>query len=395
MPDMLAKVVVASLGPRVEIEYTTLADDAGVHEPGACSYPQICPSGGNQVVSQHRIANGSVGGWNRFDHYYQAARVDLLGRGWLGFAQHTVYDRQTGATTVTELDNQTRDVGATVLYPYAHLPARTIFTVNVDGTTEYRRIITNTYALRRLPVPGTYTVKLRNRVDAEYERPVRTSPWPAAFRSSTTSFAYDTFGNQTYSDADVDDGRKLIEDRQYNNDISDWFIGKVTRLAVIGCTRGGTCKRRVTKYQHDTRGNLEEIVIEPPDDGEPPNPRLFLNRVIEYTSHGMVASVTDSDAKGQRRSQRFEYDDDGVYATGVTNALGQTTRFTVHSGLGVLLASTDPNGVRITMRYDGFGRIREINAPDGSYEHIDYKSGEVGPIAIETASSGGALVLSN
>jgi RHS repeat-associated protein len=49
------------------------------------------------------------------------------------------------------------------------------------------------------------------------------------------------------------------------------------------------------------------------------------------------------------------------YANGdlksITNALGQTTRFTRYDGNGRLLASVDPNGLATTLAYDGRGRL--------------------------------------
>ena len=85
-PDLLVRAGIAAPGPRVEIDYTTLANRA-VHTPGSCQFPQVCPTKGGLVVSQHRIAiPEAAGGWSRFDHRYVAARADVQGRGWLGFA---------------------------------------------------------------------------------------------------------------------------------------------------------------------------------------------------------------------------------------------------------------------------------------------------------------------
>ena len=40
----------------------------------------------------------------------------------------------------------------------------------------------------------------------------------------------------------------------------------------------------------------------------------------------------------------------------------------VHSGLGVTLDTHDANGVPTTMKYDRFGRLRQINHADGHFE---------------------------
>lgn len=100
VPDRLLRVRVPALGPRVEIDYTNLADPA-VHSPGACVVPLICPRRGGTIVSKHRLANGVDLGsqWHQFVHTYTAARVDPLGRGWLGFETHEIVDEERSATT--------------------------------------------------------------------------------------------------------------------------------------------------------------------------------------------------------------------------------------------------------------------------------------------------------
>ena len=58
-----------------------------------------------------------------------------------------------------------------------------------------------------------------------------------------------------------------------------------------------------------------------------------------------------------------------MYPATTTNALGHTTSTTVHAGLGVVLGTQDANGIiPATMKYDRFGRMREVNHADGSFE---------------------------
>jgi len=107
-PDQLVRVKVEGLGPRVEVEYTTLA--GARHASCSSEYPLMCPQRGGSIVASHWLANGLGGAepWHQFDHRYSAARVDLRGRGWLGFEQHTVTDRENGAETRTQFNNTAR-----------------------------------------------------------------------------------------------------------------------------------------------------------------------------------------------------------------------------------------------------------------------------------------------
>lgn len=384
-PDQLLGVGVGAVGPRVQIAYTGLADAA---VPGQCSYPQNCPVSGGSVVLRHQVANGDPGGWNVFTHSYREPRVDLSGRGWLGFAEHTVLDWRAGVTTVTEFDNITRDdAGGSTVYPYAQLPERTTVTVPLDAGGEYRHTVTNVHALRRLPVAGTYTVELRSVTETESERPAADAPW-RSLRVRTTQTTYDLFGNPSVTDSGAVFGRRVTTRTWYQNEQASWLIGRPVRQQTTGCLAADqTCIDREVTYGYDGRGNLAQTVA------EPQTPALRLSTVVERTSVGNISAITRSDAAGQSRTDRLGYDSDGLHVTAVTNPLGHASRATVHSGLGVPLSRTDPNGVTTTMRYDGFGRRRETNNADGSFEHIEHQF-LFGAHAVFTRDAGGGFDIS-
>ena len=191
VPDQLIRIGNGVPRGRTEISYTTLADRT-VHTPGtSCSYPLTCPISGGSVVAEHRVTSdvgtGTEFTWDRYQHHYEAARADLHGRGWLGFAEHTVTRMATGATTVTEFDNVTRDPG-TKTYPFAQLPKKQTYTVtNGNDATgrEFRSITTYGYKIRRFD-SGTYTVEQRHATTDEQERPVGASEWQSLRHTTTT-----------------------------------------------------------------------------------------------------------------------------------------------------------------------------------------------------------------
>jgi RHS repeat-associated protein len=363
IPDLLIAAGIAQ-GPRVQVDYTTLADRA-VHTPGTCTFPQTCPVGGGLVVAQHRIANPEAGGWSRFDHDYVAARVDVQGRGWLGFAQHRVTDQVTGAVTVTEFDNVTRDVtGPSAVYPYAARPFRITTTLPGPSGPSFRRTITNGWHLRR-GLAGTYTAELNEVTDREEERSAATNAW-RELRRRTTVRAYDEFGDATRVEVAVAGGRRTITTATFLNDQVAWLIGRPTRQVTVGCTAAKTCTTRTTAFGYDSKGNLTSTVVEPDD------ATLRLRTAVTYGAAGTIRAVTTSDATGQTRTDRFAYDADLLQPTAITNALGHVTRLGYDSGLGVMVERTDPNGMLTTMRYDRFGRPRATDRADGSFEHVSH-----------------------
>ncbi len=371
VPDQLIRIGYGYPRGRTEIRYTTLADRK-VHIPGTCTYPQTCPVSGGSVVAEHSVASdfgpGAEPTWDVYGHKYEGARADLHGRGWLGFAKHTVTRAATGATTVTEFDNETPDP-ATKTYPFAHLPKKETYTVkNVnDGPgREFQSITTNDYEPRHFE-SGTYTVEQRTATATELERRVGTSTW-RTLRTTTTTTSYDEFGNPDTVRSATTNGRTLTQDLGYRNDTAAWLIGLKTGAVSTGCTSAGVCTTRESTFDYDDKGNPTITVV------EPNRPRLKLTTTTGYGPFGVVTSVTRTNNAGHSRTDRREYNNaDQLYPTDRINAAGHRTLIETHSGLGVPLRTTDPNGVPITFRYDRFGRLRETNRADGSFEHITHR----------------------
>ena len=380
VPDQLTGIGDVSYRGRTEITYTTLADRK-VHTPGtsSCSYPLTCPISGGSLVAEHRVTSdvgtGAEPTWNRYRHTYKAARADLHGRGWLGFAEHTVTRAATRATTVTELDttvtefdNVSRDPD-TKAYPFAQLPKQQTYTVrdvNAGTGREFRSITTSRYELRRFG-SGTYTVEPRVVTVAEQERLVGASQWQS-LRHTITETSYDDFGNRNVVKSATTGGRKLTEDFDYRNDTAAWLIGLRTRTLSTGCSSAGVCRTRESTFDYDDKGNPTVTVV------EPNRPALKLTTTTGYGPFGVVTSVTRIDKAGHSRTDIREYDADQLYPTATINAAGLRTVVDTHSGLGVPLRITDPNGVPATFRWDRFGRLRQINRADGSFEHISHSN---------------------
>jgi RHS repeat-associated protein len=100
---------------------------------------------------------------------------------------------------------------------------------------------------------------------------------------------------------------------------------------------------------------------------------MKLTTVLRYGDFGTVESTTVTDNAGQTRRSTLEYDGDHLHPIASENALLHRTTMITHSGLGVPLSTTDPNGVVSTMRYDWFGRPREVNNADGSWQRVTHR----------------------
>ena len=214
IPDQLVRIGDPIFSPTVEVSYANLADRS-VHVPAneGCGYPIVCPFKGGSVVAEHRVASRTVAGevsWTRFDHDYEGARVDLHGRGSLGFARHVV--ESLGSVTVTDFDNQTREVSGTseyakaAVYPYANTPKKVTYTVKDDPDgREFRQTASYDNRIRRHDV-GSFIVETRAVVTSQEERPVG-GEWQL-LRKSRVDTEYDEFSNKAREILATDGGRK-------------------------------------------------------------------------------------------------------------------------------------------------------------------------------------------
>jgi len=166
-------------------------------------------------------------------------------------------------------------------------------------------------------------------------------------------------------------GSDQVDQAEYDNDTTNWLIGQVRTRTSTSCTRpDNKCQTQKSSYDFYPNGNLKERVVEPDDDVvEPDDDDVLLRTTIAYGTFGNVSSITDADSTGEVRTTTFTFDDLGLYPKTTTNALNQSASVNVHPGLGVVLDSHDANGViPATMKYDRYGRLREVDRADGYFE---------------------------
>jgi len=366
VPDRLTGIGLGT-GQQVEIEYTNLAD-RDVHTPCTDAvYPLVCRAAGGSVVKMHRVATLAPGtsAWDTFTHTYKHGRADLQGRGWLGFAEHTVNRWLSGAITVTTFDNVTRDDTLKV-YPYAGLPKTVTF--DVDPLSQgrlFRRVTVNDNQIRR--VGAGYTVEPQSVTVTEQDR-LSTDPTWQTLRTRTTTNTFDAYGNPDLVVSMTTGGRKVTSNPTFDNDTTNWLIGLRKRQVTTGCDVANRCVARTSRFEYYPNGNPRLTIV------EPDRPAFKLTTETFYDTFGNVTSVMRTDNAGQVRTDGFEYDgNDKLYPSATVNALGHRTVIETHSGLGVQTKVIDPNGVATRMRYDKFGRLRETNRADGSFEHVTYE----------------------
>lgn len=136
---------------------------------------------------------------------------------------------------------------------------------------------------------------------------------------------------------------------------------------------------RTVSFSYDANGNTLAKTITAPN----------LTSTWSYTYNGIGEALTATDPRGNVTT--YAYDAQGNL-TSVTNALGQTTRFTSYDANGRPLSIQDPNGAVTTLTYNFWGDVTskttgsrvttytydadrnliQLTRPDGSYLAMSY-----------------------
>ena len=373
-PDLISAIV-DGLGA------TTAFDYGPICEPTICTptrpsrFPIRVLTGGLWAVSELAIDAGG-GATRHYRFAYESAMADIAGRGWLGFAKRTARVVEREAEIVTTFASSSQ-VGT--WYPFRGLPTKEITTIKVDQRTLRRRVTSYRYLVRQKADRPFYFPFVAESRTALFEA-VGDNPF-GCLAEVVTVITVDDYGNPLSVTTDTYGCEKgapwgraarriLLTD--YDNFPVTWLIGQQYRVRDIAITRDGRTATRTTAYRHHADTGLVSVIEVEPDERYSSSSAVHLATAMTYDRYGQVMSVTRT-ALGQARTDKTSYDQASeLFPSIMTNALGQATTYTYDPGLGLLDTVTDPNGLTTTLTYDGFGRLRETQAPGGMSIAVHY-----------------------
>src|SRR5579872_1786304 len=217
-PDLMTTVA-AGTGSATSITYLPITNSSVYTKDSTASYPQMDMQSPIYVVSQVSTSNG-IGGTYSSNYSYAGAKLDLTGRGFLGFRQMTVTDPQTGITDITNYFQS---------FPYLGLVATTTRTIG----SQTLGLSTNTFQFSNVsgtttisPSSAPYQVSLSQNVSSGAD--LEGSAMPTV----TTSNQYDAFGNATQVVVSASDGYSKTTNNTYTNDTTNWYLGRLTQSSV-------------------------------------------------------------------------------------------------------------------------------------------------------------------
>jgi RHS repeat-associated protein len=403
--------VLDGLGGRTEIEYGTTStpvhppdpgDPLGAHfaegayggpgDASTCDYYAglHCRTPRHAVVRKHRVFQGPTYLPNfvrEFIHNYSNASIGLDGRGSLGFGFHAVTEQALGHSVVSWLDNVTRDP-ATGAFPflgreYARMDISPfdngVMVIRKDVQFDYRanseneRILTPfahvTTEAKSETRDGVHsvlgTVQHTVQIDEYGNQTSVSSIWNGAYGRDEHEMVTTTFAYETRPEF-VDDWLVTLPKTRF-----------ITSSGIFGESQTAGFFR-TTSYTYDDIGLLERTTV------EPSRAEFRISTLLGRDDYGNVETVESCPgvidcAAADKRTVTTIYDARQVFPEHITDAEGYTKETEFHHGLGVLTrtiehgktGSTPLTGYAV---YDGFGRIRVQQQPDGRVARTSYQS---------------------
>ena len=358
-------------------------------ETTTCKHPLSCPKRGLWVVSEHKLDPGpgddpAVS----YDYSYSGARIDMLGRGWLGFSTRTTTDAQTGEVRVVTADNATRRGTS---YPFAERPATVTDTVTLADGRALKSKTTMTYKVVAGNVDQAGQPYAMGLDTADYTQVEIAAIGGAetTLRHSVETFQYDSYGNVSYRERKgMIAGTVDSTTATYLNDTTNWILSRPTSVESISKINGESASRKKSyEYYPNSSRLLKKVTVQP--DGD-----TSQHLEITYTRNdlGLPKTITAVDKTGETRTTTIEYDDiEGSRPTVVTDPVGLVTHTAYHMGLNLPVWQQDANGLEANWTYDRFGRIRLASPPNHNDVSTSYKTPSAGgAYQVDRSSASGA-----
>jgi hypothetical protein len=228
-PDLIVNIT-SGLGAVTTITYKPLTD-ASVYTPDTGSvYPvrDVKQQGPIYVVSQVQTSNG-IGGVTTTNYSYGGLKADLTGRGSLGFRLLQVTQADTGLVTKTLYRQD---------WPYVGLPTVVTKSLPGSGNGGLLKQVNNSFGCTDFVNTSGCTVAIGRRY-FPFSSQSTESSWDlsgTALPTVTTTTQYDAWGNATQVVVGTGDGYSKTTSNTYTNDITNWFLGRLTSSSVTSTT---------------------------------------------------------------------------------------------------------------------------------------------------------------
>ena len=351
-PDLVSSIT-DGFGVAHSFTYTPLTDSSVYTTAGNSVFPLMDTRASIFVVKDHSKSD-AIGGTVDTGYTYKDAKIHLQGYGFLGFAEQTATNIQTGVK-VTNKYNQN--------FPYIGLPSESKVIHPSGHNLEHQINTWQSLSLHGGEVTFPY---LQTATTQRFDLTSGTE----TFTSKITS-TYDNFGNQTDVETWTGKGlssgnvqnleRHVTSTLTYSNDETNWLLGFLDTTTTNTEVPGETTYTQTNNYIQLTGKLVPEEMTE-----------LVATdrwRTTTYTRNGLgviTAQAVSAANAVTRTTQTLTNFIEGQYPQTVTNALGHSQNLTYDLRFGQIKNQTDVNGLVTKNTYDAFGRNIKTEYPDSS-----------------------------
>lgn len=351
-----------SYGSTAQGSYTAYAD---------ATYPEADSSGPIVVVTSYSASNGIGGTFNVTESYF-GARVNLQGRGFLGFDRKREIDSRNSL--------QSNDYYYRT-FPFTGLPSgRKVYQSN--GSTLISEVATSPASAGQYTLDSTannqrYFPFVAQSTANQYEFP--SGAWVT---QTVTSWTYDSYGNSLTTQVQATDkdssspwvGQTFASLTTVTPSIDSstgstgWCVGLPTQVTVKRTKPDGSFLTRTTGYSIDGTG-LCRLTAETV---EPGSSTLQVQSTFGYDTCGNrnSISVVGKNPDGSTMATRTTSANFGTTCTAAetrTNALSQSASTSYRYDLVLPTSVGDENGLATSYTYNDLGQLTQVTRPDGTY----------------------------
>ncbi len=384
-PDLLTKIT-DGYGNWIEPTYISLAQGAGATYTPASNAPPgyepyTDPMYVVSTVTYSDPSNPPNGTYTR-THSYSAALNSLDGRGFAGFATHTVVDSRNGLSDTRTFDQ---------VFPYTGMLSADV----VKNTTTGYVVSSVSDTLADTELSSTQNEQRWFPYISSAIRTVYDLGTGGQVSTTQSSFGYDDYGNLTTSSQTVtDDSGSPYSGYSWTTAVSNtpevdagtWCLPLLTESQVSYTdTYDNNSITRTRQFTPDlTNCRYTQIVTAP-------NTSYQVTENLGYDSFGNIDSDTVTGVGMSARQTTTDWGTTGQFPMSVTDPSSATTSFNYDLRSGQVSSATDPNGETTSWQYnDGFGRVTQETRPDGTYTtwgYSLYSGGDPKPRMVVTQQS--------
>jgi RHS repeat-associated protein len=362
-PDLLLAVS-DGFGVSASFSYAPLTQPEAYTRRTGATWPQRDVQDTRPVVVELALGDGS--GSTRSTRYaYEGLRLDLQGRGSLGFARRIATETRAGATLRVE-ESWRQDFPFTGL-PQARVLRQASGRAVVETSWQYAQLTLGSGAAqRRRPYLSESSERVYEAGGAYDGLHHTTRAYSTAHVDATSGLVLDASWTTTEHGTGLNAGASRTQRLWLTgvlNDTANWCLGRPlgAQLTESHTLAGGSPLTRNVALSWDglrCRPTQQQV--------EPGSSQWQVTTALGYDAFGNVSSVAVTGAGMATRTTRVAWGSRGQAPVSVTDPLSQMRTITWDAARGLPLSVTDENGLVTRWTYDALGRLDSELRPDGT-----------------------------